>query len=91
MFGSKIGLKVYRSLFLTDSDKKVISIKKICIFAASYAKPYAWVEGKRDILNGVYLTLCSRRVETYQISVKLENAATVDAYGIFLWTALAVL
>ena len=46
---------------------------------------------KRDIMIGVYLTLYSQLTKTSHIFKDSEDIATVDACGIFLWTALAVL
>ena len=34
-----------------------------------------------DIMESVYLTLCSWFVETSQLSIIIKDKATVDAYG----------
>ena len=94
LFGSMVEVRLFQNNLLKKYVKSrfmMMMYEKIIIFAASYTKPTVGVEDKGNILNGVYLTLFSRRVEISQLSFMSENIATVDAYGIFLWAALAVL
>ncbi len=43
----------------------MIVCKKILLLLPLF-EAHAWVEGRGDILNGVYLTLCSRRTKHSQ-------------------------